>query len=175
VLQLLLTLPLALALALQSGSCRTKTMNDNTPTRGPQAATPNSTPDRPRGERDKAGGTSDKSANNAADGGRLAEGLWGGPHVRLQVSEAGAEIEFDCAHGTLKGPLTLTGGRFDVAGTFMREGGPQRAGDERKGLPARYRGQVAGPRLTLTLVLADEDADTFTLTHGEEPRLTKCK
>jgi hypothetical protein len=157
---MLLILPLAFALALQGGSCHTKTMNDNSRTRTErtaQAATPTNAPDKP------------------ADGERLATGLWGGPHVRLDVTDTGAEIEFDCAHGTLKGPLTLAGGRFDVSGTFMREGGPLRPGNERKGLPARYKGQVAGKRLTLTLVLADDDADTFTLTHGQQPQLTKCK
>lgn len=105
----------------------------------------------------------------------LPTGLWGGPHVRLEVTETGAEIEFDCGHGTLKGPITLVNGRFDVAGTYMREGGPVRRDD--KGIPARYKGQVSGSQLTLTFTLdpAAPDSDAFTLVHGQAARLFKCK
>src|SRR5687767_3405246 len=56
------------------------------------------------------------------------EVVWGGPHVRLVLTSNGGEIEFDCAHGEIREPLKLSEqGRFSVAGTFVREGGPIRS------------------------------------------------
>jgi len=109
---------------------------------------------------------------------RVPTGLWGGEHVRLEVTDAGAGVEFDCAHGTLDAPLVLHDGRFDVPGTFVREhGGPIRSDDVEQGQPARFKGEVAGARMTLTFTLAGtQDAqDTFILTRGEEANLFKCK
>lgn len=108
---------------------------------------------------------------------RVAEGLWGGQHIRLEVTATGARIEFDCGHGTLDAPLTLQAGRFDVAGTYVREGGPVRIGGAEKGRVARFKGQVEGTRMTLTFALdgAEGAGDSFTLTRNEEARLFKCK
>lgn len=106
----------------------------------------------------------------------VAEGLWGGLHVRLVLKESGGEIEFDCAHGEMKEPLKPDEeGRFSVAGTFSREGGPTRS--DQVGLPARYSGRIEGDRmmLTVTLTEANEKLDEFTLTRGNEGRLRKCK
>ncbi|HZF41490.1 MAG TPA: hypothetical protein VE715_21915, partial [Blastocatellia bacterium] len=48
---------------------------------------------------------------------RLAQGAWGGPHIRLAVSDSSATIEYDCAHGQIDGPLvTDRRGRFDLKG-----------------------------------------------------------
>ncbi len=108
----------------------------------------------------------------------VPEGTWGGPHVRLQVREGGAEIEFDCAHGEIGAALTTDAeGRFDLPGTFAREGGPVHVGRERSGRPARYSGRIEGQTLTLTVRLTDTDQalDTFTLTHNSEGRLWKCR
>ena len=56
---------------------------------------------------------------------RVANGAWGGEHVRLTVHDDGGTIEFDCAHGTLDKPLTLDArGRFEVPGSLVAEGGP---------------------------------------------------
>jgi hypothetical protein len=89
---------------------------------------------------------------------------------------AGAEVEFDCAHGKL-GRLALdAGGGFDVAGTFTRErGGPVRSDEEAEELPARYSGKVEGEKMTLRVV-AEGVGETlnFTLTRGNAGRLRKC-
>ena len=110
---------------------------------------------------------------------QLAAGIWGGPHVRLDVREGGAEIEYDCAHGTLAAPLVPdAAGRFEVGGTHVREGpGPIRLNVPRVARPARYAGTVTGDRMTLTVTLTDrgEDFGSFTLTRGSEGRLRKCR
>lgn|ERR1041384_6021638 len=108
---------------------------------------------------------------------RVATGTWGGEHVRLQVTADGATIEYDCAHGTLTGPLALDAqGRFSVAGTYAREGGPVRVNAAPTGRPARFDGSVQGRTMTLTATLTDkgQDVGTFTLTQGSEGRLWKC-
>lgn len=151
-------LTLLLVLALPGGSCHQQPMNQNSNQRTPPNAT--STPHATAGER------------------RVATGLWGGDHVRLEVTDAGARIEFDCAHGTLDAPLVLQDGRFDVPGTFVRErGGPIRDDDVQKGQPVRFIGQVEGARMTISFTFAgtNEAQDSFTLIRGEDARLFKCK
>ncbi len=135
-------------------------MNDNMTTNAERGTPPPAPPPQP---------------TPAAD--HVAEGLWGGQHIRLEVTATGARIEFDCGHGTLDAPLSLQAGRFDVAGTYVREGGPVRLNGAEKGRPARFKGQVEGARMTLTYALdgAEGEGDPFTLTRGTEARLFKCK
>src|ERR1041384_4416886 len=88
---------------------------------------------------------------------RVATGTWGGEHVRLQVTEDGATIEYDCAHGTLTGPLALDAqGRVSGAGTYAREGGPIRRNAASAERPARFNGRVQGRTMTLTATLPDK-------------------
>ena len=35
---------------------------------------------------------------------KLATGVWGGQHIRAEVTDRGADIEFDCAHGAIDQP-----------------------------------------------------------------------
>jgi hypothetical protein len=108
---------------------------------------------------------------------RVPAGTWGGDHVGLEVAENRSQVEFDCAHGTLEGPLRLdAGGRFDVEGTYVQErGGPEREGED-QGRPARYSGACDGETLTLTLTLADtgQALGPYRLTRGKPPLLNKC-
>src|ERR1700716_3009485 len=58
----------------------------------------------------------------APDAGSVASGTWGGEHIVLEVSEKGADVELDCAHGEVTQHITLgKHGDFDVAGTFTPE------------------------------------------------------
>ncbi len=124
-------------------------------------------------------------AVNAAQGESVTPGTWGGERVRMEVTEKGATIELDCAHGTIDHPLTTeAGGRFTAKGTYARERlGPEseeereREGErEGKGAPALYTGRTDGKTMTLTVRLArtNEEMGSFTLTHGRKVRLTKC-
>jgi hypothetical protein len=110
---------------------------------------------------------------------KVAAGVWGGEHIQLQVTESGASIEYDCAHGTIDQPLMLDAqGRFDVKGTHVREhGGPVRRDDKPNSHLARYTGSVESKTMTLTVTLTDaQDAsNTYTLTQGEQGRLFKCR
>jgi hypothetical protein len=110
---------------------------------------------------------------------KLAAGVWGGDHVRMEVGEGGASLEFDCAAGNIERPPALdAAGRFDVKGTFnVQHAGPVLRDEEANGRPARYSGRVRGETLTLTVTLAEpeEDAGTYTLKRGSEGRVFKCR
>jgi hypothetical protein len=108
----------------------------------------------------------------------LQAGTWGGPHIRIEVTGNAATIEYDCAHGTIKGPLRVDSrGRFALNGTYVREhGGPVRPQDLQAGQPARYSGWTDGKKMTLT-VWSDtkETVGTFTLVRGEAGHVWKCR
>jgi len=104
--------------------------------------------------------------------------VWGGPHLRLVITRTGAEVEFDCAHGEIKDAIKPdNGGRFDVKGTLVPEGGPSRSDESSSAKPVRYSGKIAGEKMTLTVKFGDsnEEAEEFSLTRGNEGRLWKCK
>ena len=110
--------------------------------------------------------------------GRVAAGTWGGTGIRLEVTAAGASIEYDCAHGSIDEPLTTDrDGQFVASGTHVREhGGPIRQDEAPDRHPARYQGRTSGDMLRLTVTLTDlrQDIGTFTLTRGAAARVFKC-
>jgi hypothetical protein len=110
---------------------------------------------------------------------RMSTGSWGAPHIRIEVGQRSASIDYDCANGTIDGPLTLDSkGRFNWRGTHTREGpGPIRVEAASDGQPAIYTGSVKGDTMTLTVKLADSNqvVDTFTLKRGGAGRVFKCK
>lgn len=108
----------------------------------------------------------------------LATGVWGGVGVKMEATEDGATLEFDCAHGTIAGRLAVNeNGKVLLKGHFVREhGGPIRQGEDRSGVPATYSGTTEGDTLTLTITLDDskEEIGTYTLTRGKTGRIRKC-
>ena len=109
---------------------------------------------------------------------RLPAGTWGGVHIMIEVANGAATINYDCANGTITGPLTIDSrGRFNWRGTYTRQGpGPIRLGRMPKSLPAVFSGSVKGDAMTLTVKLADtkESLGTFTLKRGSEGRIRRC-
>ena len=104
-------------------------------------------------------------------------GHWGGQHIAMEVTEAGAEIDYDCAHGRITEKITPNReGKFMVKGVHARErGGPSRI-DEQNEEAASYGGSITGDTMTLTVTLTknDETVGTFTLKHGSTGRIRKC-
>jgi len=118
-----------------------------------------------------------RNARDAATAQRVSEGVWGGDHVRMEVSRKGTTVEFDCAHGQIIEPLTLDStGRFVAKGTYTREhGGPMRD-SENAAQPVTYSGNIKDQtmKLSITLTNSSENVGTFTLKHGSEGNLVKC-
>ena len=117
---------------------------------------------------------------DAPSGGSVDQGVWGGRGVALQITAAGAEVEFDCAHGTIKQRIISDEeGRFEVTGTFITEGGPVRIpvdGAVPKGSPATYRGRITGEEMTLDVTVAGTGAKLtgLSLVRGRPASLRKC-
>ncbi len=109
----------------------------------------------------------------------LSSGTWGGPHIRIEVGQGSATIEYDCANGTIDGPFTLDSkGRFNWRGTHNREhGGPIRIDEKPNSRAAIYSGFVKNDTMTLTVKLANtnEVLDSFTLRRGSTGRIFKCR
>ena len=110
---------------------------------------------------------------------RLATGPWGGLHIRIDVGARSAAIEYDCASGTINGPLIIDSrGRFAWRGSHNQEHpGPIRADEQGNDRPATYSGFVKGDRMTLTVKLSEtnEVLETYTLKRGGFGRVVKCK
>jgi len=113
----------------------------------------------------------------ATSGGEKLSGLWGGLHVTLESSDQGSTLEFDCASGSISEPILLdSGGRFDVPGSYTRQGpGPTREGvahDTR----AHYSGRVTGETMELEVRLEGASKPIFdlALTRGKQGKVTKC-
>lgn len=121
-----------------------------------------------------------KASNMSEENSSIPVGVWGGEHIRLQVTEKGAEIEYDCARGTIEQPIVLNSqGRFDVTGrhTAQHAGPIRRDEEESGGRPARYTGKISDDTMTLSVTLTDksESIGTFTLTRGSAGRVFKCR
>jgi hypothetical protein len=110
---------------------------------------------------------------------RVPNGVWSGEHVQLTVSDAGADVEFDCARGRITQPLAVTtSGDFDVPGTFAPErGGPLRQDGGSTPQNARYAGRLRNDTLELKVMIpgSTESIGTFTLTRGGTALLKKCR
>jgi hypothetical protein len=117
------------------------------------------------------------SARALVTGGQtLRPGPWGGDQVALEVAAAGAVLEFECAEGKITESFKLDDrGDFDLPGTFIAQGpGPSRDGDS-SASPARYKGQVRGDTMTLTVFRGDQQLGPYTLTRDRRPILKKCR
>jgi hypothetical protein len=102
---------------------------------------------------------------------------WGGDHVRMEVTSSGAELEFDCATGTITEAMPETEGTFSLKGTFTPErGGPTRDGNASRTVDATYSGTIKNDTMTLRVVVSGKDQEAkYVLVKGREVRLMKCR
>src|SRR5262245_65049371 len=117
--------------------------------------------------------------NHGFWGDEVPVGLWGGEHISLEVTERGASVEYDCAHGTIDEKIVIDRrGRFNVPGTHVEEhGGPVRQNERLNRYPVRFTGRISGKKMQLTITRSDTKKiiGSFTLVHGQEPSLVKCR
>ena len=119
---------------------------------------------------------------NCADSGvasPLEPGRWGGRGAALTVVENRAAVEFDCAMGYIRQPITVQpDGRFSIPGEFVPDtGGPVRLSDpEPQGSPAVFSGEVSGSQLILRVEMPDKGRTLgpFTLIRSQAAILEKC-
>jgi hypothetical protein len=103
-------------------------------------------------------------------------GVWGGPHAGVEFAGGLGDVAFDCASGTIDGPVPSADGPFEVKGTYRTgTGGPVRVGQIFKSQTAVYSGEVAKQVVTLRVTVEDGSAlGPFILTQGAPPQLTRC-
>ena len=122
--------------------------------------------------------TTNQPSVNTANQNSDVSGLWGGPHITMEVTNAGAELDYDCAHGRITEKIVADReGKFKVKGWHVKERpGPVRLGQENEH-PALYEASIEGDTMTLIVKLTqtDETIGTFTLTRGKSGRVFKCK
>lgn len=110
-------------------------------------------------------------------------GVWGGPHAGVTFQGGLADIQFDCATGTIDEPLyAVEGGPFSIKGTY-RTGppGPVKVGQFFQSQGAAFAGEVTkgtkASRQQIIFHVTLEDGTTlgpFTVTDGTPPQLTPC-
>ncbi|HVF67075.1 MAG TPA: hypothetical protein VM914_05410 [Pyrinomonadaceae bacterium] len=107
----------------------------------------------------------------------LLPGVWGGQHIRVDVTENGARVELDCAHASVEGKVYVDGsGRFSAAATYQREhGGPVREEEEARGERVMLSGRVGGSLMSLTITRGRTRLGTYSLTRDREARVVKCR
>ena len=105
-------------------------------------------------------------------------GSWGGQHVGLAFDAAGGKLDYDCAAGTIDGPVILNGlGEFHEKGTHTPgTGGPVRQDEVPPALPALYHGSVKGERMTLRVIVPSNGTviGPLELMLGAAPVLMRC-
>jgi hypothetical protein len=104
-------------------------------------------------------------------------GEWGGRHVHLRMTAAGGTLDYDCAAGTINGPLRLDAdGAFSAVGTHTPgTGGPEIEGRVLPTYRVQYAGVIRGDRMRLhARVKNGAVLGPFSLRRGAEPNLTRC-
>jgi hypothetical protein len=104
--------------------------------------------------------------------------VWGGEHLAIEVTADGANLDFDCATGTITGVLTPdVQGKFTVAGTLVRERpGPTMRGGNPEA-QAKYSGTIQGDTMHLVVTVegSNEPYGKYVLTRGNAGRVLKCR
>jgi hypothetical protein len=105
--------------------------------------------------------------------------IWGGDHIEMQVADAGARLEFDCAHGTIDEPLRADAkGAFKLKGTFTPErSGPTPDGGAAPIAKAIYSGTIKDGTMTLRIVVDGQDpaGRTYELERDRSGNVRKCR
>lgn len=120
----------------------------------------------------------DKTAAMSKEQNRVATGDWGGPNVRMNVTDNGARLQLTCAHGSIEEPLVMDNeGRFSAKGMFAAEAmGPLREDNPPKNGPAIYSGKVSDTKMSLTITFIEtkEKAGEYSLEYGKPGRVWRC-
>lgn len=104
--------------------------------------------------------------------------VWGGEHVAMELSSTGADLDFDCAVGTITEPLELRrDGTYRAAGTYQPERPGPVSGNGNAAVAAVYAATVTGNVMELRVMLVknNESVGTFKLARGDSGHVMKCR
>ncbi len=102
---------------------------------------------------------------------------WGGDHLELEVTADGANLNFDCASGTITHSLAVDAqGKFRAKGTFTRERPGPVTRDSPGAAQATYTGAIQGDTMHLVVSAGGpEPYGEYVLTRGKPGRVVKCR
>jgi len=104
---------------------------------------------------------------------------WGGRGILLRMTEQGATLQFECAHGAIQQTIQPdAAGNFSVPGTYTPErGGPIQKDNASPDLPATYKGSISGDTMHLEVIPSDKrlQPPPFTLTKGRMVKIVRCR
>lgn len=107
--------------------------------------------------------------------------MWGGNGVSMMMTQQGATLQFDCAHGVLDQPIRPDAkGQFQVPGTYTPErGGPVSKANPPRDQNAVYKGSIQGDTMHLEVILSDDGKaqapQPLTLTRGKAGHVVRCR
>jgi hypothetical protein len=106
----------------------------------------------------------------------LPTGTWGGDHIIMTVNAQGADIDFDCAVGSIGEPVTLdANGRFTLRGIYKAESPAPVSASGGAGNEAVYSGTLKGESLHLEIsVVGRSQHLSFDLKYNQSGNITKC-
>lgn len=117
------------------------------------------------------------SAGQAADAPAPLLGVWGGDGVKIVFDANGARLAYECAAGSIDGPVRPDSrGRFSAPGTHQAyRPGPEPADQAAKVRAASYDGQVTGALLELRVrVDGDAAVQSYRLEKDRKVKLARC-
>lgn len=104
--------------------------------------------------------------------------VWGTAHLKLEVTAEGANLDFDCASGTIPNPVAIdAAGDFRLKGTFTRERPGPVMRDGNTAAVAIYAGSIKGDTMLLTITAGalNESVGEYVLVRGKHGRVIKCR
>lgn len=113
----------------------------------------------------------------AADSQVLLVGKWGGDGVNIVFDPHGAQLEYDCAVGSMATPAHVDAqGRFSVMGFHESyQPGPDRVDASSTRRTANYDGRIVGAVLELQVrVEGDSITRRFRLDKDRKVKLARC-
>ena len=117
------------------------------------------------------------TATMGGDSSTTLTGMWGGPQVRLSLTETGGRLELGCAAATIDSPVKLDKqGMFAVAGRYEQFATGRTDADALPNfIKTRFVGHVEGD--TLHLAVHQDGSKTpqdYTLQRGRMTKLINC-
>ena len=107
------------------------------------------------------------------------KGIWGGKHIRLEITDSGANLEFDCAHAVVIRPIIPDkNGYFSIFADYTPESfGPVLRDSPVQSYRVKISAQIRNRKMTLTIKRQSTNKllGTFMLAQNQEPFLVKCR
>lgn len=106
-----------------------------------------------------------------------AVGEWGGPQVRMNITEAGGTLELNCETTTINEPIKLDeNGEFEAKAEMASDGpGPSRVSDD-NARPVVLKGKIEGNKMHVEVRFDEQhEPESYDLIRGYKSRLTKCR